>query len=198
MTADRFEDAVLVRQVQSGQLHVFADLVRKYQDRIYNTCWRICGHPEDARDLTQEVFLKAFESMETFRGKSGFYTWIFRIAVNMAISQRRKSARRRTVSADGNPDSQAAGLLRLVRDESTPDPAASCEDGETHEQVAAALAELDDDYRSVIVLRDIEGFDYQEIADVLELAVGTVKSRIHRGRLALRKLMDQRLDLESA
>jgi len=191
--AGGLEDGVLVRQIQAGQVHLYTELVRKYQDRIYNTCWRLCGDREDARDLTQDVFLKGLASIRGFRGKSGFYTWIFRIAVNMSISHRRRSVKRRTVSADdwssGGDESQAGGLLRLVRDEVATDPSEAAMQRESHERVAKALADLDEDYRCVLVLRDLEGFDYQEIADILKLAVGTVKSRIHRGRLALRKAM---------
>ena len=99
-TTVKFEDAVLVRQVQAGEVVAFADLVRKYQDRVYNTCLRICGNREDASDLAQEAFLKAFESIGSFRGKSAFYTWLFRIAVNMSISHRRKRRVRDTLSLD--------------------------------------------------------------------------------------------------
>jgi len=185
-------DALLVRQIQSGQLHAFTELVGKYQDRIFNTCWRICGHQEDARDLTQEVFLKALESIDGFRGKSAFYTWIYRIAVNMSLSHKRRARTRGTLSLsiDNNDDSQAADLLEMMGDPDAVDPAQESESRETNQRVAAALLELDGEHRCVLVLRDVEGLAYQDIADVLELAVGTVKSRIFRARLALRKLME--------
>jgi len=183
-------DALLVRQIQSGQLHAFTELVGKYQDRIFNTCWRICGHQEDARDLTQEVFLKALESIDGFRGKSAFYTWIYRIAVNMSLSHKRRARTRGTLSLSIDDDSQAADLLEMMADPDAVDPAQESESRETNQRVAAALLELDGEHRCVLVLRDVEGLAYQDIADVLELAVGTVKSRIFRARLALRKLME--------
>jgi RNA polymerase sigma-70 factor (ECF subfamily) len=185
----RFEDAVLVRQVQAGELHAFTELVRKYQDRVYNTCKRVCGDAEEAADLTQEAFMKAFASIDLFRGKSAFYTWIFRIAVNLSISYQRKRRTRSTVSLDRPIGDQTDGDARvhILRDESVADPADAPEAAETHARVLTALQELDPDHRVAIVLRDIEGFDYQEIADILELPVGTVKSRIFRGRLALRE-----------
>ena len=198
----KFEDAVLVRQVQAGELHAFTELVRKYQDRVYNTCWRICGHPEEARDLTQEVFLKAFESVERFRGASAFYTWVFRIAVNLSISHRRKRRTRAMVSLDdpvaGVDGPREATRARLVCDERAPNPAAESMATETHEEVARALLTLEPDQRAVVVLRDVEALDYQEIADVLELPVGTVKSRIYRGRVALREQLRRRGVEESA
>jgi RNA polymerase sigma-70 factor (ECF subfamily) len=196
-----FEDAVLVRQVQAGQVHAYADLVRKYQDRVYNTCWRICGSAEDARDLTQDVFLKALESIGTFRGRSAFYTWIFRIAANMSISYRRKRVRRSAVSLDdpvsGDGHGNPATLSRMLSDDRAADPADGPMAAETRHQVAQALAALEPDYRAVIVLRDIEQFDYQEIADILEVALGTVKSRLHRGRMALRELLKGECEQES-
>jgi RNA polymerase sigma-70 factor (ECF subfamily) len=163
--------------------------VRKYQDRLFNTCWRICGHLEDARDLTQEAFLKAFENLDRFQRKSGFYTWLFRVAVNLALSHRRTGGRRRTTSLDqvsAAGGSQADGLARRVRSEKDDDPANATGEAELHGAVVRALQELDDDHRAVVVLRDIEGFDYQQIGVILDLPPGTVKSRLHRARMALR------------
>lgn len=200
--AAKFEDAMRVRQVQGGELQAFTELVRKYQDRVYNACLRICGDAEEARDLTQEAFLKAFESIEKFRGKSAFFTWIFRIAVNLSISHQRRVRSRATLSLDevgGSTAGEEAGSRAgRVEDVSTPDPSSGAVAAETHVRVADALAELDAEQRAVIVLRDMEGFDYQAIADVLELPVGTVKSRIFRARLALRERLKAWMAEESA
>jgi RNA polymerase sigma-70 factor (ECF subfamily) len=191
--ADPFEDALLVRQVQTGELHAFTLLVRKYQDRVYNTCWRVCGHSEDARDLTQEAFLKAFESIASFQGKSAFFTWIFRVAVNLSISHQRKRRVRLTMSLDqpfGTDGTARSGdMATTMPDSRLPEPAAAFDASETHQQVADALTRLEADQRAVLILRDVEGLDYQAIADVLEMPVGTVKSRIYRGRTALRTLL---------
>jgi RNA polymerase sigma-70 factor (ECF subfamily) len=190
-----FEDVSLIRQVQAGDLQAFAELVRKYQDRIHNVCWRLCGNREDACDLTQEVFLRAFEAVETFRGKSGFYTWIYRIAVNLALSQRRRMRVRAALPLDAEKvGHNGEGSTPQLADPRTPAPSAGAEAAERHERVAAALAGLDAEYRAALVLRDIEGMDYQEIADVLEVPVGTVKSRIFRGRMALRERLTGELD----
>lgn len=182
------EDAELVRQVKGGRSEAYGELVRKYQDRVFNTCWRICGNLEDARDLTQEAFLKAFESLADFRERSGFYTWIFRVAVNLALSDRRKAARRRMVSLDadsGAAGTQAEVLAKQVGRTAYDDPTRSATESELHGCVARALQALDDDHRAVIVLRDLEGLDYREIADILEIPLGTVKSRLHRARMAV-------------
>jgi RNA polymerase sigma-70 factor (ECF subfamily) len=182
------EDAELIEQVRAGRTEAYAALVCKYQDRVFNTCWRICGHLEDARDLTQDAFLKAYESLGEFRHESGFYTWIFRVAVNLALSHRRKAARRRMISLDqpnANSATQANELAKRVGQASEGDPSEILGETELHGRVVRALHELDEEHRAVVILRDIEGFDYQAIAEVLGIATGTVKSRLHRARLAL-------------
>jgi RNA polymerase sigma-70 factor (ECF subfamily) len=185
-----FEDAQLVEEVQAGRTEAYAFLVRKYQDRVFNTCWRICGHLEDARDLTQDTFVKGLENIASFRHQSRFYTWIFRVAVNLALSHRRRSRTRQTSSLDqprGADGTQAETLAKRVRDVHTEDPLAAASESELQGKVVAALHQLDDDHRAVIVLRDIEGFDYAEIGAILDIPSGTVKSRLHRARMALRE-----------
>lgn len=182
------EDAELIDRIKNGQSAAYGDLVRKYQDRVFNACWRICGHLEDARDLTQEAFLKAYEGLDGFRRESGFYTWVFRVAVNLALSHRRKAHRRREVSLDQTlqmKGSQADGLAKHVAAGTQDDPARTVGEAELQARVVRALQALDDDHRAVIVLRDVEGFDYQEIGEILQIPPGTVKSRLHRARLAL-------------
>jgi RNA polymerase sigma-70 factor (ECF subfamily) len=181
----RLADALVVRRVQAGELHAFSELVVKYQQRIFNACLRICGQHEDAADLTQDAFLKALGAIAEFRGASAFYTWIFRIAINLAMSHQRKRRTRVTISLDGDAGENGAGAGRQLAGDA-PEPASRMEADELSEQVAAALAALDPEYRVAVVLRDVEGCDYQEIADILEVPVGTVKSRIFRGRMALR------------
>ena len=191
-----------MRQVQAGETHAFAELVRRYQDRVHAACLRICGHTEDARDLTQEAFLKAFAAIESFRGTSAFFTWIFRIAVNLSISHRRRERTTLSLDAPAGTDGEDGGaggatLSAMVADESATDPA----DGPLHTErqslVAAALVELDDDYRAVLVLRDVADLTYQEISDVLETPVGTVKSRIYRARMAMRDALATQIRGES-
>lgn len=192
----RMGDGELVVRVQRGQTEAYGELVRRYQDRVFNACWRICGHLEDARDLTQEAFLKAFEGLSAFRQQSGFYTWIYRVAVNLSISHRRNIHRRRTVSLEAvstGLEMQADELVKSVRYEPDDDPTRAPGEAELHAAVAHALQALDDDHRTVIVLRDIEGFDYQEIAAILQIPSGTVKSRLFRARIALQQAIDPAL-----
>jgi RNA polymerase sigma-70 factor (ECF subfamily) len=192
----RFEDAVLLERVRGGDREAFGVLVSKYQDQVYNTCWRMCGHAEDARDLAQEAFFRAYQSIGSFHGRSGFYTWLFRIAMNLALSHRRKARYRRAQSLDQSPNcgAEAEPLRDQVADGAAEPPAGRAMRAELHEQVERALNTLDPDHRAVIVLRDIEGFDYAEIAQILDVAPGTVKSRLHRARLALRELLRPYVD----
>lgn len=189
-TVQSVDDAALVELTRQGDMSAYSRLIEKYQDRIYNVCWRLCGNVEDARDLTQDVFLKALEAVRRFEQRSQFYTWLYRIAVNQSISHRRKArpTLRLVSQEDGEPfvGGQAAGLMRQAGS-SAGDPAEGAEKKEMHRLVLKALDEMDDEQRSILVLRDMESLDYQQIADVLEIAPGTVKSRLHRARMALRE-----------
>ncbi|MFQ6049101.1 MAG: RNA polymerase sigma factor [Phycisphaerae bacterium] len=183
-----FDDAVLVRQCQKGDLTAFEPLVVKYQDRIFNLCWRLCGDRQAAEDLTQEAFLKAFEGLRQFRGKSGFFTWLYRIAANLALSYRRNERRQINIGSSGSLEDlagQAAKLRRAVALEQERSDTA-VERDETRRIVWEAIQSLEDGYREVLVLRDMEAFDYAQIAEVLQMPIGTVKSRLHRARMALR------------
>jgi RNA polymerase sigma-70 factor (ECF subfamily) len=163
---------------------------------LYNALLRVIGDPEEARELTQETFTRALVKIDSFRGEAGPYTWLFRIGVNLAISQLRKIQRHRTFSLDrpagsggangAEDDDQASSLIDRVAQDRGASPADNAETREQHQQVLAALGRLDAEYRAVLVMRDIEGFDYQQMADVLGLPLGTLKSRLFRARLALR------------
>ncbi len=189
-------EADLLRKAQFGDRAAFGQIVLRFQDRLYNSILRMVGDPEEARDLTQETFTRALVKIESFRGEAGPYTWLFRIAVNLAISQLRKVQKHRTFSLDstgGNgkasrigDDDQASALLDRVTESRGQSPPEQVEARERSEQVIAALGRLDAEYRAVLVMRDVEGFDYQQMAEVLGLPLGTLKSRLFRARLALR------------
>ena len=190
-------DAELFRKAQNGDRAAYGQIVLAYQDRLYNAVLRLVGDCDEARELTQEAFTRGLVKLESFRGDAAPYTWLFRIAMNLAISRLRKVKRRRVFSLDrpgsnGNGrrssggEDQASGLLdRVARDPSAAPPQ-DLETRERAEQVVAALGRIDAEYRAVLVMRDVEGFDYQQMADVLGLPLGTLKSRLFRARLALR------------
>lgn len=177
------DDERLIARAQQGDAAALERLVLKHQDRLHNLCLRLCNSPADAADLAQSTLVRAFEALPRFEARAGFYTWLFRIAVNLSISQRRRQRSAPRLSIDGDPaDGPAAAHIagadgrpddRLIRQEQ-------------HERLAAALAELDDEFRAAVILKDVEDLDYATIAEILEVPVGTVKSRIHRGRTILR------------
>lgn len=178
-------DPELVQACCDGQAEAFQELVLRYQDRTYNAVLRMVVSPEDARDVVQEAFLKAYENLGQFRGASGFYTWLFRIAVNLALTLRRRSTRLKLVrplddAAEVQLSQTQAGRLAQAS------PEAAMETAERDRFISQALEELDGEHRAAIVLRDIEGLDYQTIASILDVPPGTVKSRIHRARMVLR------------
>ncbi|MCZ6699585.1 MAG: sigma-70 family RNA polymerase sigma factor [Planctomycetota bacterium] len=195
--ACHLEEAELVDLCRQGEHSAFEKLVHRYQDRVFNTCWRICGNHSEAEDLTQEAFVKALLAIDRFDERSGFYTWIFRIATNLSISARRKAGRRATYSLNrptrgddfepgGSPEDQ------LRADGPGPDQRAS--DSERQAAALTALASLEEEQRAIVILRDMESFGYDEIAEILEIPIGTVKSRLHRARLALREKLAGKLD----
>ncbi|MFQ5804988.1 MAG: sigma-70 family RNA polymerase sigma factor [Phycisphaerae bacterium] len=183
-------DAELVSRAQRGDPAAFGELVEKYQHRVYNTCYRMCHNHADALDLTQSAFLKALEALPRFQVRATFFTWLFRITVNLVLSHRRAQSGRPTLSLrqfddDGRryePAAVAPG---------TSDPSRRAEKVELHQRLEAALQRLDEEFRVAVLLRDIEGLDYAAIAEILKVPVGTVKSRIHRGRLMLRELLQR-------
>ena len=173
-------------------MQAFAALVAKYQDRIFNTVFRMCQSRADAEELAQETFLRALERLSQFRGESKFYTWLFRIAANLAISHGRRSARIRfhplagPERADG---AQAQNLAGVLADRREPEPQAAAMSAETNQRITESLEQLSDEARLVVILRDIEEMNYAQIADVTDLPVGTVKSRLHRARGMLKQML---------
>jgi RNA polymerase sigma-70 factor (ECF subfamily) len=177
--ADRLE-ANLVEAALAGNSDAFGKLVTRYQDRLFNSLAHVLRSREDAEDAAQDAFLQAFIKLESFRGASRFYTWLYRIALNVALSMRRR--KRPIVSVDvakekagSEPIDEALGPEGIVLAQ------------ERKEHVQAALGDLGDDHRTILVLRDIEGFAYEEIAEILDLPVGTVRSRIFRGRMQMKE-----------
>ena len=158
----------------------FGELVARHQERIYAAVRRFCGHDDDACDIVQRAFLNAFRKIREFKGDAAFSTWLYRIAFNEAISYRRE--RRRPALPLGASDDGA----RPPEPAERPDPAARMESEETRRKVQQALDLLSDEDRQIVLLRDLQGHSYEEIAEILGIPKGTVRSRLHRARLELR------------
>ena len=181
-------------QAQAGHTAAFGTVVRIYQDRIYNAVYRMVNHADDAAEITQEAFTRGMEKIHSFRGEAGPYTWLFRIAMNAAVSRIRKGGKKKTTSLDamvsGSGGWQTGYAGRTMADES-PSPDDQAEMSEDHKAVVDALGKLDTEYRAILVMRDMEGFDYKQMADVLGLPMGTLKSRLFRARVAMRELLQE-------
>jgi RNA polymerase sigma-70 factor, ECF subfamily len=173
------DDSQLIHQTLRGHPAEFGQLVRKYQDRLYNTMVHVLGHAEDARDVVQDAFVQAFVRLETFQQSSAFYTWLYRIAFNVAATHQRR--RRSTLSVEQMRE--ATGKEPIDRGA---EPGERLEQEERRRQVHEAIAQLSEEQRVVVVLREIDGCCYETIAEMLDLPIGTVRSRLHRARLQLR------------
>jgi RNA polymerase sigma-70 factor, ECF subfamily len=184
------DDVQLVTRAQGGDRAAFGSLVERYQERVLNLCYRRLNDRELALDATQEAFLKAYRGLARFRAESRFYTWLFRIAVNEATTAHRRRSRRRAGSLDA-VGSEGERVPEPAADASY-DPEAEVARGDERSVLMAAIAELDEEQARVVVLRDVEQLSYQEVADILEIPLGSVKSRLHRARHALKTRLLQR------
>ena len=184
MSAD---DQRLIAACLEGDTTAFGLLVRRYQDRLFNTVFRLLDSAEDAQDVVQEAFLHAYQSLDSFKGDSLFFTWLYRIAVNAAISLKRK--RRVVLSIDGTRHGEAGSEPLDPSEESRPGHA--LEQAEQEKRVRMALNKLSPEHRAVLIMKDMEGQKYEAIAEVLQVPIGTVRSRLHRARLELRELLEQ-------
>jgi len=184
------EEAAVIEQLKAGSDEAFAWLIARYQQPLYSLIYRILPNPVDAADVTQDVFVKVFRGISRFNGDASLRTWIYRIALHEALNQRRWWSRHRrnevAIEIDGNEPHLCLIETLEDRQESPFDAAAH---SEIAARVGAALREVPEPFRTVVVLRDIEGFGYEEIAEILNAHLGTVKSRLMRGRAHLKSLL---------
>jgi RNA polymerase sigma-70 factor (ECF subfamily) len=173
-------DDQLIDDALAGRSAAFGQLVLKYQDRLYTALAHAIGCVEEARDVAQDAFVQAFVKLESFQRQSSFYTWLYRIAFNAAVSR----SRRRRPNASLDERRETVGQEPI--DPRGEGPSVAIERRERVEQVRTALSALPHDYRVVLVLREIDGCDYDQISDILDVPVGTVRSRLHRARLQLK------------
>lgn len=176
------DDSVLIQKCVRGDRAAFGLLVRRYQDRLFNTVVRILGNADDAADIVQESFLHAFVKLDAFKGDARFFTWLYRIAVNASISLKRKQ--RVVLSTDSHD--LLPRLQESIDQSESSRPESVLERRERIAQLETALNLLTPDHRAVLVLKEIEGCNYESIAEILRVPVGTVRSRLHRARLELR------------
>jgi RNA polymerase sigma-70 factor, ECF subfamily len=170
------EDYILIQRFLAGEEAAFECLVERYYQRIDRLAQQVIGHPMAAEDITQEVFLRAYRALPRFRGDASFYSWLYRIAINLCLNYLRRANH---VSAADEPEVSALPVAA--------DPSVLLENQERERLVRRAIDALPAHYRVAIILRDLEGFSYHEIADILSIPLGTVKSRINFGKRLLRE-----------
>ena len=178
------EDRRLIADCLGGRRDAFGELVTRYQARLYNAALRLVQSPDDAADVVQDAFLSAYQAIHTFKGDAEFFTWLYRIAFNTAISLKRK--KRPAVSLEahsGETGIDPADPTEYVK------PGAALERSEDERQLNEAIARLSPEHREVLLLKDIEGLKYEDIAELLCVPIGTIRSRLHRARLELRDLL---------
>jgi RNA polymerase sigma-70 factor, ECF subfamily len=171
------DDSVLVEQTREGDRRAFSELVRRHQAVVYRSCYRILGDREDAKDASQEAFIRAYRKLDTFQGRSLFKTWILRLAMNVSLNER---SRRELPRAD-------VDLANTIPGPEAPE--AEFVKTEAAARVHEVLQLVRSDHRAAIVLRDLEGLTYRETAESLGIAEGTAKSWVHRGRERLKELL---------
>lgn len=178
------DDRRIIEQCLGGRSEAFGELVCRYQARLYNAVMRIVDHVDDAADIVQDAFLSAYESLESFKGDAEFFTWLYRIAFNTAISLKRK--KRAVLSLD------AAGSDGGLDPDDPSDyvqPGRALQRSEEETLLQEAMNRLSHEHREVLVLKDIEGLRYEDLAEILRVPIGTIRSRLHRARLELRELL---------
>lgn len=187
-------DAELIAAALEGQSLAFGELVCRYQDRLYHALVHLVGSADDARDIAQDAFVQAYVKLDSFQGASAFYTWLYRIAMNLASSRFRRQRRHVSVEAarEQSGEEPVDGRHRADgRGTEDHGPAERLMQSERVGQVQTALLALSDEHRHVLVLRELEGWSYETIADTLDLPVGTVRSRLHRARIELRAQLQE-------
>jgi RNA polymerase sigma-70 factor (ECF subfamily) len=187
-------ERLLIRRLQQRDEVAFSEVVRLYQHKVYNLLYRMIGNHEEAEDLAQEVFVTVFKSIDSFRGDSKFTTWLYRVAANHCKNRIKYLSRRSRTSGDGldgvpEHSMEDAGSAPLQSHIDGPDQI--LEGLQLEKLLAQAIAALDEEHRLLIVLRDVEELSYQEIGEITSLNEGTVKSRLHRARMAIKEHIER-------
>ena len=180
------DDLSLINRFKAGDTSVFEEILLKYQDRIYNLCRYMLGNAHDAEDAAQDVFLKAYQNLNRFKPEASLLTWLYRIAINTCIDYRRKPFFESVFK-----NSKEGDVFVVDQPSDSPSPEKLYESKEIGNAIQFALGRLSEKLRTVIVLKEIEGLSYEEISEVLDVSIGTVKSRISRAREKLKELLNK-------
>lgn len=187
-------EKLLVAKSKKGNLNAFEELIGGYEKKAYNIAYRIMGNEEDAKDMAQEAFIKIYKSIQNFREESSFSTWLYRIVTNVCLDELRKRKKDKLVPLEMNIETEkGTAVVELSAEKETPEDV--FERVEKRQLIQNAILSLGEDYKTVIILRDIQGFGYEEIATILNCSLGTIKSRINRARNMLKEKLRYQLEL---
>ncbi len=194
-TPQEAAEARLILRCRRGDPDAFDELVERYQSRVYSLAYRLLGDADEAFDVAQEAFLRIHRGLRTFHGGSALTTWVHRIVHNLCLDEMKKKRRRPQIIADPADDDDGEALLERMPAEADTDPEERILGNERQRAVRAAIYRLKPHHRDVLVLYDLEGFSYNEIAEMVDTHVGTIKSRLNRARLALARELEQNAEL---
>jgi len=180
------EEKALIERCKRGDLAAFNDLVRKYEKQVYNFAYRLTGNYDDANDVAQDAFLRVFNAIGTFRGDASFSTWLFRITTNVFLDERKRAKAHPHASLDEYLELEESSVARQIEDPS-PTPEAILEESERAQLLQNAIGGLPEYQRAMVTLYHGQQKSYEEIAEIMDLPIGTVKSRLNRARLALKE-----------
>lgn len=185
---------LLIKRAQSGDIAAFEALIEAYEQKVFHIAYRMAGNLDDAADMAQEILLKIFRNVGKFKGESKFSTWVYRVATNTCLDELKKAKRKATYSLDEEFET-GEGQLGVEVADTAPTPEQRVEGQEIRDAITEAISRLSEEHRQIIILRDINGLTYEEVADILDCSLGTVKSRISRAREQLRKILSQDREL---
>jgi len=191
---ERASERALIQRCKNGDIGAFDELFERFEKRVFNCAYHISGNYHDASDIAQEAFIRVFNSIQTFRGDANFLTWIYRIVTNVYLDERKKSKAHRQTSLDDYIELDENSVSRQIEDDS-PSPEEIVENKERAKTVQDAINSLPEYQRVIVTLYHVQNLSYDEIADILQLPIGTVKSRLNRARLALSELLGDRPEL---
>jgi len=190
----RRDESAIIQRCKQGDLSAFDELVRLYEKQVYSFAYRLTGNYDDANDISSEAFVKVFNSINTFRGDANFSTWLFRVVTNLYLDERKRSKAHLNVPLDEYIDLEESTVTRQIED-SSPGPEQLLEQMERAEALNALIQQLPDYQRAMVLLYHTQGRSYEDIAEIMGLPIGTVKSRLNRARLSLREKLGPVLEL---
>ena len=188
------EEAEIIRRCKAGDLSAFNQLVRQYEKLVYNFAYRLTNNYDDANDISQEALIRVFSAIKSFRGDASFTTWIYRITTNVFLDERKRARAHPHTSLDEHVELEESSIVRQIEDPS-PQPLAQIEEKELGNILHLAVASLPEYQRAMVVLYHTEQKSYEEIAEIMNLPIGTVKSRLNRARLALKEILSPQREL---